>query len=31
MFMLQDRTALIPDVRNRTFTLIEREDVEVIF
>jgi hypothetical protein len=29
--MLQDRTALIPDVRNRTLTLIEREDVEVIF
>jgi hypothetical protein len=24
--MLQDRTALIPDVRNRTLTLIERED-----
>jgi hypothetical protein len=26
MFMLQDRTALIPLVRNRTLTLIERED-----
>jgi hypothetical protein len=26
MFRLQDRTALILDVRNRTFTLIERED-----
>jgi hypothetical protein len=26
MFSLQDRTALIPDVRNRTLTLIERED-----
>jgi hypothetical protein len=26
MFRLQDRTALIPDVRNRTLTLIERED-----
>jgi hypothetical protein len=26
MFRLQDRTALIPDVRNRTPTLIERED-----
>jgi DNA-binding XRE family transcriptional regulator len=26
MFMLQDRMALIPDVRNRTLTLIERED-----
>jgi hypothetical protein len=25
MFRLQDRTALIPDVRNRTLTLIERE------
>jgi hypothetical protein len=24
--MLQDRTALIPLVRNRTLTLIERED-----
>jgi hypothetical protein len=24
MFRLQDRTALIPDVRNRTLTLIER-------
>jgi hypothetical protein len=26
MFRLQDRTALIPNVRNRTLTLIERED-----
>jgi hypothetical protein len=26
MFSLQDRTALIPDVRNRTLILIERED-----
>jgi hypothetical protein len=26
MFRLQDRTALIPLVRNRTLTLIERED-----
>jgi hypothetical protein len=26
MFRLQDRTALIPDVRNRTLTLIKRED-----
>jgi hypothetical protein len=26
MFRLQDRMALIPDVRNRTLTLIERED-----
>jgi hypothetical protein len=26
MFKLQDRTALIPDVRNRTLTLIKRED-----
>jgi hypothetical protein len=26
MFMLQDRTALIPLVRNRTLTLIEMED-----
>jgi hypothetical protein len=26
MFRLQDRTALIPDVRNITLTLIERED-----
>jgi hypothetical protein len=26
MFRLQDRTALIPDVMNRTLTLIERED-----
>jgi hypothetical protein len=26
MFRLQDRTALIPDVRNGTLTLIERED-----
>jgi hypothetical protein len=26
MFRLQDRTVLIPDVRNRTLTLIERED-----
>jgi hypothetical protein len=26
MFWLQDRTALIPNVRNRTLTLIERED-----
>jgi hypothetical protein len=26
MFRLQDRTALIPFVRNRTLTLIERED-----
>jgi hypothetical protein len=26
MFRLQDRTALIPDVRNKTLTLIERED-----
>jgi hypothetical protein len=26
MFRLQDRTALIPDVRNNTLTLIERED-----
>jgi hypothetical protein len=26
MFRLQDRTALIPDLRNRTLTLIERED-----
>jgi hypothetical protein len=26
MFRLQDRTALIRDVRNRTLTLIERED-----
>jgi hypothetical protein len=26
MFRLQDRTALIPDVRNRTLTLIERDD-----
>jgi hypothetical protein len=26
MFWLQDRTALIPLVRNRTPTLIERED-----
>jgi hypothetical protein len=24
--MLHDRTALIPDVRNRTLTLIKRED-----
>jgi hypothetical protein len=26
MFRLQDRTALIPLVRNKTLTLIERED-----
>jgi hypothetical protein len=26
MFRLQDRAALIPLVRNRTLTLIERED-----
>jgi hypothetical protein len=26
MFRLHDRTALIPFVRNRTLTLIERED-----
>jgi hypothetical protein len=26
MFRLQDRTTLIPLVRNRTLTLIERED-----
>jgi hypothetical protein len=26
MFRLQDRMTLIPDVRNRTLTLIERED-----
>jgi hypothetical protein len=26
MFRLQDRTALIPDVRNRTLTPNERED-----
>jgi hypothetical protein len=26
MFRLQDRTARIPDVRNITLTLIERED-----
>jgi hypothetical protein len=26
MFRLQDITALIPDVRNRTLTLIETED-----
>jgi hypothetical protein len=26
MFMLQDRRALIPDVRNRIPTLIKRED-----
>jgi hypothetical protein len=26
MFRLQDRTALIPLVRNRTLNLIERED-----
>jgi hypothetical protein len=26
MFRQQDRTTLIPDVRNRTLTLIERED-----
>jgi DNA-binding XRE family transcriptional regulator len=26
MFRLQDRMALISDVRNRTLTLIERED-----
>jgi hypothetical protein len=26
MFRLQDRTALIPDVRNITLTFIERED-----
>jgi hypothetical protein len=26
MFKLQNRTALIPLVRNRTLTLIERED-----
>jgi hypothetical protein len=26
MFRLQDRTALIPLIRNRTLTLIERED-----
>jgi hypothetical protein len=26
MFSLQDRTALIPLIRNRTLTLIERED-----
>jgi hypothetical protein len=26
MFRLQDRTALIPDVRNMTLTLIKRED-----
>jgi hypothetical protein len=26
MFMLQDRMTLIPDVRNRTLNLIERED-----
>jgi hypothetical protein len=26
MFRLHDRTALIPLVRNRTLTLIERED-----
>jgi hypothetical protein len=26
MFRLQDGTTLIPDVRNRTLTLIERED-----
>jgi hypothetical protein len=27
MFRLQDRTTLIPDVRNKTLTLIERENV----
>jgi hypothetical protein len=26
MFRLQNRTTLIPDVRNRTLTLIERKD-----
>jgi hypothetical protein len=26
MFRLQDRTTLIPDIRNKTLTLIERED-----
>jgi hypothetical protein len=26
MFRLQDKTTLIPDVRNRTLTLIESED-----
>jgi hypothetical protein len=26
MFRLQDRMTLIPDVRNRTLTLIERDD-----
>jgi hypothetical protein len=26
MLRLQDRTALIPDVRNRTLTLVKRED-----
>jgi DNA-binding XRE family transcriptional regulator len=26
MFRLQDRTALIADVRNKTLTLIEKED-----
>jgi hypothetical protein len=26
MFRLQDRTTLIPDVRNTTLILIERED-----
>jgi DNA-binding XRE family transcriptional regulator len=26
MFMLQDRMTLLLDVRNRTLTLIERED-----
>jgi hypothetical protein len=26
MFRLHDRTTLIPDVRNRTLTLIKRED-----
>jgi hypothetical protein len=26
MFRLQDRTALIPNVRNRTLIFIERED-----
>jgi hypothetical protein len=26
MFLLQDRTALIPDIRNKIITLIERED-----
>jgi hypothetical protein len=26
MFRLQDRMTLIPDIRNRTLTLIERED-----